>query len=163
MTSIPEFRLIRAKSIDSLAALAECARAEGFRMVDRLLEEWHSGLHRYDADSEPLLLVHFGQEVVGVGGITRQNTETGRLRRVYVSPMFRRQGVGSVLVEELIRLARPHYKSIVLKTEDAPAAAFYESHGFSRFEGENPLDATQWLKLSSDLPNQSQIGSARRS
>jgi ribosomal protein S18 acetylase RimI-like enzyme len=48
-----------------------------------------------------------------------------------VIPQARRQGVGSVLMKNLIELARPYYPRIVLSVrEDNPAVLFYSRFGF---------------------------------
>ena len=128
-------------------ALSTEAELEGFHMVTRLISEWCSGTHRYESEAEPLISVSFQGRIVAVGGITLQTEGVGRVRRVYVSREFRRKGVGRLLVEELVRLGKPHYSLLVLNTESDQASHFYERLGFSRLKGENPYGATHSIRL----------------
>ena len=56
----------------------------------------------------------------------------GRLRRLYVLPDARRQGVGRALVRRLEFDAMPHFTRLVLRTDSDAAARFYEALGYER-------------------------------
>lgn len=64
----------------------------------------------------------------------------GQIGRMAVLPEWRSHGIGSVLLEKLIEIAREHgLKQVKLDAQDH-AISFYEQHGFT-IEGEEFLDA----------------------
>lgn len=107
---------------------------EGFRFVKRLVEEYHSGVNRFDQPGEALLIAIVQGTVVGVGGLNRDpyfnDPNVGRLRHVYVEAAWRRRGVGRVLVTALVDAAQPHYRLLTLRTDTAAADRFYQTLGF---------------------------------
>ena len=110
------------------------ARAEGYKFVDTLVNDWDSGLNRFDAPGE-VLCGHFDRGVlVAVGGVNIDpftgDRETGRIRRVYVRAAWRNQGVGRALVMHLVEHARRHFKCVRLRAENPEAARLYERLGF---------------------------------
>jgi ribosomal protein S18 acetylase RimI-like enzyme len=114
--------------------LVEASVEEGFRFLIRLREEHASGANRFDGEGEVLLGVWRGGELVAVGGLNRDpyggGPRAGRVRHVYVLPSARRAGVGRALVRELIDRAKISFDELVLRTDTAEAARFYEAIGF---------------------------------
>ncbi|MEA5451340.1 GNAT family N-acetyltransferase [Leptolyngbya sp. CCNP1308] len=114
--------------------LVEESQSEGFRFVRRLMDEYRSGLNRFDQPKEVLLIASVEGAIVGIGGLNRDpyfdNPNVGRLRHVYVEAAWRRHGVGRVLVTALIDAAKPHYQLLTLRTDTAAAEAFYQTLGF---------------------------------
>src|SRR3989442_4881427 len=53
-----------------------------------------------------LLLASFDGQVAGCAGLRRLSLEIGEVKRVYVRPAFRRNGVGRALIEAVIAAAR---------------------------------------------------------
>jgi N-acetylglutamate synthase-like GNAT family acetyltransferase len=123
----------------TLAALAADARADGRRMVDRLIEEWNDGRNRFDRPGERAYVATREGRVSGVCGLNRDpfadDPRVGRVRRLYVAVADRRQGVGSAIMARLMSDARGAFGLIHLRTHDAQAAAFYEALGFERVVG----------------------------
>jgi len=123
--------------------------SEGYRFIQTLLDEYTSGFNRFDARGAVLLGVYGGERMIGIGGVHRdpylQRLDVGRVRHVYVLHEFRRHGVGKRLLDELIDHARAHFALLTLRTNTAPAAAFYEAIGFSTEAP--PKEATHWLRL----------------
>jgi GNAT superfamily N-acetyltransferase len=119
--------------------LVEASVEEGFRFLARLREEHGSGANRFDGEGEVLLGVWSGEELVAVGGLNRDpyggRPRAGRIRHVYVLPSARRSGAGRALVRELVGRAGDWFDELVLRTDTAEAARFYEAIGF-RPEGE---------------------------
>jgi hypothetical protein len=52
-------------------ALADAARREGYRFVDRLVDDWISGTNRFSEPGEILLGVFDEAELIAVGGLIR--------------------------------------------------------------------------------------------
>ncbi len=118
-----------------LAPLVAESEREGFRFLARLVREFDDGGNRFDAPGEALLGCYLGSELVAVGGLNRDpyspEPRVGRLRHLYVSPAFRRRGVGRTLVDALVAAARPHFGVLLLRTDTPAAARFYETLGFA--------------------------------
>ena len=77
-----------------LSSLAEQARDEGHRHLDRLIADWTSGALRFERPGEALLAAHIADEFVGVGGLAVEPRlqSAFRMRRFYVLPSFRGPG-----------------------------------------------------------------------
>jgi GNAT superfamily N-acetyltransferase len=120
---------------------------EGFRLVERLCEEWASGANRFDAPGEALFLGVADDRVVGVCGLSRdpyaRAVRSGRVRRLYVLPTHRRSGVGRSLLEVVIARAREHFNLLRVRTEAADD--FYMALGFRRDVSE--AEATHVLEF----------------
>jgi GNAT superfamily N-acetyltransferase len=129
------------------------ARAEGYNFLDTLVREWETSANRFDAPGEILLgcleKTNFDAgDLVAVGGLNRDPfaglPEIGRLRRVYVRALWRRKGIGALLVTALITQARGHFQCVRLRAENPAAARLYERMGFIRITGP---DATHILRF----------------
>ena len=76
--------------IGGLDELRAEARAEGYNFIDRLANEWESGMNRFDASGETLCGHLENGLLVAVGGLNRDpfagRADVGRIRRVYVRP-----------------------------------------------------------------------------
>ena len=150
----------RIESLDEglLAPLVKQSVAEGYRHLERLVEDWKSGTNRFDRENEALFVATYADaapvkqavdqlkpdqpgthrarsEVVWVGivGVNvdpyLDDPSIGRVRRLYVDPAFRRAGVGRKLVERVLDHARGRFRRLVLRTTPE-AQAFYEQIGF---------------------------------
>lgn len=109
------------------------AVAEGFRFLTRLITEWENRSQRFDKPGECLLGVFRHDQLVAIGGVSRDPYSTpdnGRIRRVYVAPPMRGQQVGKTLVEQLLAFAAMHFQTVRLTTDTAQGAAFYLQCGF---------------------------------
>jgi putative acetyltransferase len=81
------------------------------------------------------LIAYLDEEAVGCGALRRLDEATGELKRMYVAPSVRGQGIGRALVEALEREARLlGMKKLVLETGTrlAPAIGMYEAMGYAR-------------------------------
>lgn len=112
-------------------ALRDLSVREGFGMLPRLERQWAEG-KRFQRPGEILLGGFADGQLVAVGGLTQtQNSDTLRVRRVYVHPDFRRQGLGHRLMQALIRHAESlPVRELELFTDTEAGAQFYESLGF---------------------------------
>jgi GNAT superfamily N-acetyltransferase len=119
---------------DTLQPLVDEATREGFRFPRRLVDEHASGQVRFDGAGEVLLGVFDGDELVAVGGVTRDPygdaDDIGRVRHVYARAAHRRRGVGAMLVRALEAHARGHFSTLTLRTDTEAAANFYATLGY---------------------------------
>jgi GNAT superfamily N-acetyltransferase len=125
-----------------LEGLANAAEAEGYNHIHRMLADWRDGKERFTSDGCLLLAVYTSDgdappKAVAVGGVTCDPflQDSLRLRRFYVHPDIRRQGLGESLASALIHEAVATGKAVVVHAGDARAARFWESLGFSQVQG----------------------------
>ncbi|MGF9979647.1 GNAT family N-acetyltransferase [Viridibacillus arvi] len=117
--------------------LVKQSKADGFRFVERLVNDYKNGSNTFNHIGEGLFGV-FDEEgvLVAIGGLNKDplsnEQSIGRLRRFYVSKAYRRNGIGSLLVKRIIDEAKKYYKIIVLHTDTEQADKFYSSIGFSK-------------------------------
>lgn len=109
------------------------ASGEGVRNMALLADGWRSGA-RFQDDGEALFAAFLAGTLAGVGGLS---VETGaaeparRLRRLYVSPRFRRQGVATALASALIHEGLDSVSLLTVNAAASPAAGpFWEAQGF---------------------------------
>lgn len=129
-----QLRPIYVLSSNELHPLLTTSTAEGFHFLTRLAAEWDAGVGRFDGTGELLLGAYKDTQLVAVGGLTwdpfSASADVGRLRRVYVLPTARKRGIGTQLVRALELAASGHFKELVLRTDTAAAARFYEALGY---------------------------------
>lgn len=119
-----------------VSKLVEESEAEGYRFLKRLVSQYEDGTNTFNQPGEVLYGVwdQHGQ-LVAIGGLNRDPYSSkegvGRLRRFYISPNSRRQGIGTLLLKAIIDHGRSHFKEIVVRTDSASADAFYRANGFS--------------------------------
>ena len=115
-----------------LDAVRQEACNEGYRFMDRLAVDWASGMMRFDRDGELLLAAHLEDVLAGIGGITLDPVTPGtlRMRRFYIRPAFRRQGIGRRLAAALLQQSRLAGSAVTVNAGTADAPAFWEALGF---------------------------------
>ena len=121
---------------ESVHSLAEIASAEGHNNVLTLLQEYESGLNRFNKPGEALFAAYENGRIVGIGGVNVDPYETAeevaRVRRLYVIPEARRRGVASRLMWHIEAVAaRQHFRRIQLFTASSAAGDFYQRLGYS--------------------------------
>jgi len=141
--------LVLARLPAGFAALREAAHAEGHGFLEKLAIDWASGAMRFDRMGEILLAatlhgeavghsasVGHGEtaghgELAGIGGLTIDPVVTNamRMRRFYVSPRFRRGGIGATLARTLRDRALASGRAIVLNAS-RESVPFWEALGF---------------------------------
>ncbi|WP_144512955.1 GNAT family N-acetyltransferase [Bacillus sp. FJAT-22090] len=130
------------KQIENLLAidfahLVKESKEDGFRFLDRLVDEYRDGINTFHKPGETLYGVYNIEGLlVAIGGLNinpfTENQKIGRLRRVYVASAYRRKGVEALLLNEIISNARRHFDVLVLYTDTESADSFYTSLGFSK-------------------------------
>ncbi|TKC15288.1 GNAT family N-acetyltransferase [Robertmurraya kyonggiensis] len=119
----------------NLNRFLEKSKEEGFRFVERLVNDYKDGSNTFNHFGEGLFGV-FNEEgvLVAIGGLNNdpfsKEQYIGRLRRFYVIKEYRRTGIGSLLVTKIIDEAKRYYKILVLHTDSEQADKFYTSIGF---------------------------------
>ena len=120
---------------DGFPALLADAASEGVGHMARLAEGWAGGDQRFDGDGEVLLGALLAGTLVGVGGLSVEPAATEparRVRRFYVRPDFRRQGVARALASALIQEGLDQVDLLTVNAAASPAAPlFWEAQGFS--------------------------------
>lgn len=108
---------------------------EGYKFIERLVEDWSSGENCFDAPGEILCGCTDQGVLVAVGGLNRDPfvalSDVGRIRRVYVRPAWRNKGIGEALVTTLVENARRSFRCVRLRADNRRAAQLYERLGFS--------------------------------
>jgi GNAT superfamily N-acetyltransferase len=114
--------------------LAREARSEGYGFIDRLDQEWANGSNRFDRAGESLLGLIQGGMLVGIGGLNRDpyagDAETGRIRHLYVRRVWRRTGLATRLMRELLARSDLIFSRVRLRTDNPQAKRLYEGLGF---------------------------------
>jgi len=116
-----------------LEQLRREAADEGIRIVSTVIDRWVDGSQRYDQPGESLLVGRVGERIVAVGGLAWCPNVSGalRMRRFYVSPAARRQGIAHDLARQLIDDSAGHTAVLTCNAMASDAAApFWESVGF---------------------------------
>jgi ribosomal protein S18 acetylase RimI-like enzyme len=114
--------------------------------------ELHHLHDKYGAPAGCLLIAYSGDEAAGCIALRKLSETECEMKRLYVRPQYRRQGIATALAERLLAEARDiGYRFMLLDTlpELAPALAFYEKLGFYQIEAYNdsPVTGTVFLRL----------------
>lgn len=120
-----------------LAHLVKESKKEGFRFLERLIDEYKDGTNSFNKPGEFIYGVYNAHGiVVAIGGLNidpfTENQSIGRLRRFYVAADYRRKGIGALLLNEIISDAKRYYHVLVLNTDTERADRFYTSFGFCK-------------------------------
>ena len=128
---VPTLQRVTTELPAGFDALRAEARAEGYRFVERLANDWISLTARFDRDGEALLAVRVNGVLAGIGGLTIDPVvlDALRMRRFYVRLAYRRSGIGRKIATALLEPARSAGGLVTVNA--APAStAFWESLGF---------------------------------
>jgi len=107
----------------------------------------------YAAPDGRLLLAEEGGELAGCIALRKLSDGICEMKRLFLRPAFRGQGLGRVLVESVIDEARKlGYTYMRLDTIPGPmdnAIALYQSMGFAEIGAynENPVEGAKFMEL----------------
>jgi GNAT superfamily N-acetyltransferase len=122
----PQFETLRAR-----------AEAEGYLFLNRLARRWTDGAYEGDTHAS-LRAVFDGDAIAAVGAQTADeydpHPDHRRVRHFYVSPDYRRHGVGRRLAEALTSDAFELAPRLHLRATHALSTAFWDAMGFSRVD-----------------------------
>ncbi len=128
-----------------LGELLSESKEQGFRFLDRLLNDYKEGRNCFSQKGEILCGVFDSDgRIIGIGGVNFESEEVCRLRRFYILSSARRLGIGKELVQYLTIYSSHHFKVMVLHTDTENASRFYESIGF---QPDSPYENTTHFKI----------------
>ena len=134
-TASSTIRFLNTADLKAVEGLASVAKSEGFRFLDRLLNELEAQTLELDAADNFYLCVVHDDEIVGIGGVTHDpyadGPAVGRIRHVYIHPAHRRSGLGRLLIRKIETHARDAYSVLRLRTDTPGGARFYEALGYA--------------------------------
>lgn len=122
---------------DELNAMAAQAQLEGFGFLGRLVSEFDSGFNTFSKPGEALFEARNNGALVGIGGLNRDpyvekvgGLGVGRIRRLYVDPCARRQGVARQIMVAIEQAAQGCFAVLRLRTDTERGAMFYSQLGY---------------------------------
>jgi len=152
-----EIRQERPLPVHLLDPLIAASKAEGHQFLERLQREYQDGSNAFQKPGEGFFFAYDGDLLVATAGLNLDPFENdpniGRLRRVYVLPSHRQQGVATRLVRKVL-----DYNTfpIVHLRSTPEATRLYESFGFRSTGLDNPthrLCCTPTIKGFANHPN----------
>jgi GNAT superfamily N-acetyltransferase len=105
--------------------------------IASLLEHDMAELDKFAPPEGRLLLAERERQIIGIACLRKISAEIGEVKRMYVRPAFRGQGIGRALVERLIAEARQAgYRRLRLDSARymKSAHALYRSVGFTEID-----------------------------
>jgi GNAT superfamily N-acetyltransferase len=155
-----------------MAAAIACHAArstDDWRDARRLLEEYAAALQidlsfqdfgreleslpqHYGPPDGCFVLASSGRVAIGCGALRRYSESASEMKRLYVSPAYRGQGIGRMIVGRLLDRARAlGYRSMLLDTlpQMIGARALYADFGFTQIDPYrfNPVAGATYWKL----------------
>ncbi|HEY9909831.1 MAG TPA: GNAT family N-acetyltransferase [Thermosynechococcaceae cyanobacterium] len=144
-----DIRVIGDLTRSDLSHLLKASQEEGFRSIRRLIDDWESGLNRFDHPGEILLSAYDGRALIGVCGLNCDPYEpsgrVSRVRRSYVLSQYRRQGVGSALLNRIVAEARLGFDRLHVRTDHVIGDRFFCALGF--IPSPDSENYTHWFGL----------------
>ena len=135
---VMEIRVARLNELPpGFETMSAAADREGFAFVGRVARRWRSGAY-LDDSCATLQAAWVGGELAAIGAQSYDEYDPSpahrRLRHFYVSPQWRRIGVGRVVAEALIEDAFALAPRLHLRATRPLSAAFWDAMGFKRVE-----------------------------
>jgi ribosomal protein S18 acetylase RimI-like enzyme len=144
------------ENVGELQCLIDESKRIGYNFLQRAIDDWYSGVNRFDKPGEKLWGLFIGKDLIGVGGLNKDPytlaPKTGRVRHLYVREARRREGYATLIMNKIMEMASYNFTVLRLFTDNAGASAFYEKLGFKQTE---EFKASHLIKLSPHKPNES--------
>jgi len=115
-------------------------------------EELRDPLKKYGPPSGDLMLAYWEDEIAGCIALTKTKEHGAcEMKRLYVKPNFRKNKIGKMLVEDLLKSARErNYRIMRLDTflKLQAAVKLYEQFGFKNISPyyNNPLEGVVYME-----------------
>ena len=126
---------IKELPITKLKPLIEDSQKEGISFVQKLVNEWVTKTNCFNLKGEVFLIAK-DSKVVGLCGLNIDPyypvSGLGRVRHLYILSSRRRQGIGTLLIQNIIEQARQNFDLLNLRTNNPQADRFYLARGFQR-------------------------------
>ncbi|KRG12596.1 hypothetical protein ACA30_18455 [Virgibacillus soli] len=124
----------------NLDLLIDDSLSEGYKFIQRLVDEYKTGSNKFDKKGESLYIAKLDGEVIGIGGLNIDPYHTlpdvGRVRHLYVLRKNRGTSVGKKLLNTIITEAKKNFRTLRLSsTDDTAAVNLYIKCGFLKVEG----------------------------
>lgn len=99
-----------------------------------------------------IILCKSGDEFIGCVGIRKIDNNTAELKRMFIKQAWQKQGIGKVLLEKAIELAKKiNYNTIRLDTLNymTPAIKLYRQYGFYEIPAyyNNPIATAVYFEI----------------
>jgi len=131
-----ELITITDQNVKTLIDLARDARQDGYRFVQRTIDEWLLRINAFSKDGEILNGILLGDKIIAIGGLNidpyMDDPSIGRVRHMYVHRDYRENGLSKVLMKKIIKDAKKSFRLLRLSTNNEVAVALYENLGFEK-------------------------------
>jgi putative acetyltransferase len=99
-----------------------------------------------------IILCKAGDEFIGCVGIRKIDSDTAELKRMFIKPAFQKQGIGKVLLQKAVELAKTlDYTAIRLDTLNYMTSAIklYKQYGFYEIPAyyNNPNETAVYFEI----------------
>lgn len=152
MSDAVTFEVVDARSTEAVEAIRayftelDAQFASGFNDWDALTE----GAADFDPPAGAFLLLRVDGEVAGCGGVRTLEPGIGEIKRMWITPLHRGEGLAKLLLAELesaIGAMGHHTVRLDTNATLTPAIRMYESSGYRSIEryNDNP-DAERWFE-----------------
>ncbi len=121
-------------NIKEIQYILSSAIDEGYNHIKRLIDDYQSNRNCFNALGEKLIGYKIDDLFVAICGLNVEqgNNSFARIRRLYVLPTYRNQGIGSKLVEHLINHAVDYFTGVTVNLGNLPVENFYYRLGFKK-------------------------------
>jgi len=158
ISTVNDFEILQAKSPEQISAVRELfleyAKSLNFSLCFQSFEKELAELPgEYAPPAGRLLLAAHGSQLTGCVALHKLENEICEMKRLYVRPQFRGEGLGRVLAERVVADAREiGYKRLRLDTVEPvmrDAVALYRKLGFREIAPyrENPIQGALYMEL----------------
>jgi putative acetyltransferase len=129
-----EIAEVRPDHQDAAALIAELDAHLGSRGYPKASQHGYS-IEKLLREAVAFFVIRCDGLAAGCGGVEIGGREYAEIKRMYVRPAFRRQGLAKTMLEHLAQYARKR-DAVVLRLEtgiyETPAMTLYEAFGFRR-------------------------------
>ena len=123
---------------DGIRELAKIASVDGHQNIETLVNEFDSGVNRFNKPGEALFGAYDAPSILGIGGINIDPyyglPTVARVRRLFVKPDARRRGVATALMLQIEEIGRRYFSKLQLLTNSQTASRFYINLGYRTVE-----------------------------
>lgn len=127
---------INSVNVKELKDLARDARADGYRFVQRTIDEWLLRINDFSKPGEHMYGISDENKFVAICGINvdpyMDDIYCGRVRHLYVHRDYRANGLSKILLKKTIKGAKKNFNRLRLYTNNDIAANLYEKLGFTQ-------------------------------